>query len=173
MRYLYPIFLVTLFLFSCDDGDVAVTNFNFDTSANVLSCNNVLYKIKSNELLYLSLPVGTFKNEKTEIDKPIQLPINSINLVAYRQYNTPVTTNSFCATVTPANLIVTGEWIALEGVADQTGLIQIVSTEVIDRTTGAITGYNHEIRLIKTIFANGFNQFVFENYLVGTYTTTL
>ncbi len=162
---------VVLFAVSaCDDGNFKVTNFNFDT-ATIQNCNGVLYKINKNEMLLLDIPATTFVNTPTT--EPILLNVNATNRLIYRQYNTTVTSDSFCTTIPPASLSVSEEWSVKEGVEKSTGLIQIITTEIKDATTEVVTGYNHEIRLLNVAFTNANSQFVFENYLFGNYKTGL
>lgn len=157
-----------LVLSSCDDGDIEVSQFNFDTS-EIEICNNVLYKISGKEMLLLDLPTDTFKNEVTTPEAPQLLNINATNRILYRLYSINPTTTLFCTTISPSNFVVTDEWQAVQGVDQKTGLIQIVTTAVVNAVTAEITGYKHEIRLLKVEFTNGKSQFVFENYLVGVY----
>ncbi len=171
MKRFLLIFCLALFINACDDGEVTVSSFNFD-NATINKCNNVLYKLNKNEVLFLSLPDGTFKNELTADALPVTLNINSVNGLIYRMYNTTLSTASFCTTIPPSGLAVTDEWFAREGVDKQSGVIQITTTAVSDEA-GTITGYNHEIRLINVAFSNAKSQFVLENYLFGNYVTTL
>lgn len=164
--------LVLALVVSCDDGDVTVTAFNFDNST-IQFCENVVYKTNKNELLYLNIPADSFKNQVTPVDEPIKVNLGTSNSVVYRLYALDVKSSDFCGTVTPSTAIVVNEWIALPGVENESGYVQIVTTEKKDQTTGAVTGYEHEIRLINMTFTNGTGQFIFDNYLVGLHSTTL
>ena len=166
MKRLFFLWVVLIFVSSCDDGNFKVSNFNFD-SATIQNCNGVLYKINKNEMLLLDIPASTFSNVPTT--EPIVLNVNSTNRLIYRQYNTTVSSATFCATIPPASLSVTEEWSVKEGVDKSTGLIQVITTEIKDPTTEVVTGYNHEIRLLNVAFSNANSQFVFENYLFGNY----
>lgn len=170
-RYILLLFIV-VFTLSCDDGDLKVSNFNFDT-ASIQFCNNVLYKINKEEMVLLDIPATTFVNAVTPENAPILLNINGTNRLIYRLYNTTQTAASFCTTIPPANIAVADEWIAQQGVDKLSGLIQIKTTEIKDATTAAVTGYNHEIRFLNVIFTNANSNFVFENYLFGNYVTNL
>lgn len=170
MKRLFFLWVVLMFVSSCDDGNFKVSNFNFDT-ATIQNCNGVLYKINKNEILFLDIPASTFSNVPTT--EPIVLNVNSTNRLIYRQYNTSLTSSTFCTTIPPASLSVIEEWSVKEGVEKSTGLIQIITTEIKDPTTEAVTGYNHEIRLLNVVFSNANSQFVFENYLFGNYKTGL
>lgn len=162
--------LILLAVCACDDGNFKVSNFNFDT-ASIQNCNGVLYKINKNEMLLLDIPASTFANVPTT--EPILINVNATNRLIYRQYNTTVTPTSFCTTIPPASLSVTEEWSVQEGVEKSTGLIQVITTEIKEATTEAVTGYNHEIRFLNVAFANANSKFVFENYLFGNYKTGL
>lgn len=169
---LFLLVLVMALAVSCDDGDVTVTAFNFD-NASIQFCENVVYKTNKNELLYLNIPADSFKNQVTPVDEPIKVNLGTSNSVGYRLYALDVTSNDFCGTITPTTAIVMNEWMALAGVENESGYVQIITTETKDETTGVVTGYEHEIRLINMTFTNGTGQFIFDNYLVGVHTTTI
>lgn len=169
--------LVCAFIFnSCDDGDIALENFNFDTSAAVKDCtinNDLYFKIKNNEALILKVPAESFVNEVTPADTPRKLIINSTNLVIYRLFNGTVSSDYFCTDIPPASPIVSDEWNALEGVQDVSGIIEITTTEILNPDTLVLTGYNHRIVFRNITFANDTNSFVYEEYVFGSYVTPL
>ncbi len=80
---------------ACDDGDITLESFNFDTVA-VQNCptNDLVYKINRNELLLISIPATSFINEATPIGSPRIITINSTNRIVYRLYSDNVTAPS-------------------------------------------------------------------------------
>lgn len=169
--------LVCAFIFnSCDDGDITLENFNFDTAAAVNDCtvnNNLYFKIKNSEALILKTPATSFINEETPAGTPRKLIINTTNQVIYRLFSSTVTSDYFCADVPPATPTVTDEWNAAEGVQDMSGLIEITTTKIFNPDTQVLTGYNHYIVFKNITFFNSTNSFVYEDYIFGNYVTTL
>lgn len=173
MKKLFGILVCALLLSSCDDGEIVLQSFNFDTVA-IQKCSDkeVLFKINKEEMLLLDIPSVYFPNEITPDGEPRIVTISSINRVLYRKYSGNVSNSSICDDVPPASPIVSNEWTAANG-----GTVEIITTAitVTDEITGEVTttGYNHQIRFINVQFVGSNDSFVFEEYLFGTYTTTL
>ncbi|HLF53044.1 hypothetical protein [Flavobacterium sp.] len=168
--------LVCAFIFnSCDDGDITLENFNFDTAAAVNDCtvnNDLYFKIKNNEALILQTPATSFENTVTPVDTPRTLVINSTNQVIYRLFSGPVTSTYFCSDIPEATPTVSDEWIASNGIEGVSGIIEITTTQILNPDTQAITGYNHYIVFRNITFSNADNSFVYEEYVFGNYVTT-
>jgi hypothetical protein len=162
-----------LLISSCDDGDIVLQSFNFDNVA-IQKCSDkeVLFKINKDELLLLDIPSVYFPNEITPVGEPRIATISSINRVLYRKYSGNASNSTICSDVPPASPAVLNEWGAANG-----GTIEIVTTArtVTDEITGevTITGYNHQIKFINIQFVGAQDSFVFDEYLYGTYTTSL
>src|SRR5690554_7940982 len=104
--------LLTLFLWSCDDGDMSVTTFNF-TSQNLSKCqnNSYIYNVNQNEVLLLDIPVNNFVNiEETRV-----YTLGSADKLVYRLYSAPVNNSVLCADFPVSEPQVVDEWIALAG----------------------------------------------------------
>ena len=102
--------LVLLLLFPilqcCDDGDVIVTNFNFE-NAPLQSCGGVgdyvFYKINPKVFESLSLKLGTTDSiYNKEESKTYQLN-GSTNYVNYRMYDGPIGSDYFCNSIPPTS----------------------------------------------------------------------
>lgn len=173
MKKLFGLLVCALLLSSCDDGDIVLQSFNFNNVA-IQKCSDkeVLFKINKEEMLLLDIPAVYFPNEITPDGAPRIVTISSINRVLYRKYSDNVSSSSICSDVPPASPTVSNEWTAANG-----GSIEIITTArtVTDEITGevTITGYNHQIKFINIQFVGAQDSFVFDEYLYGTYTTTL
>lgn len=173
MKKLFGLLVCALLLSSCDDGDIVLQSFNFGTAA-IQKCSDkeVVFKINGEELLLVDIPAVYFPNEVTPEGSPRIVTISSVNRVLYRKYSGTVTNNTICSDIPPASPTVSNEWTAANG-----GTIQIITTEktTTDEVTGevTVTGYNHQIKFINIQFVGSDDSFVFDEYLFGTYTTSL
>lgn len=168
--------LVCAFIFnSCDDGDMNLKSFNFDTAAAVNDCsenNGLFFKIRGNEALILETPLlSAFPNEETP-DGPRIILINSENRVIYRLFNGTVTESYFCSSVPPVDPTVSDEWTASDGVTGVSGYIEITTT-AIENDLLEVTGYRHSIVFKNITFSNSENSFVYETYIFGDYVTSI
>lgn len=175
MKRFISILLITIFLNSCDDGNLTIEKFNFDTTASIQSCESksLYYKLSNKEALLLQIPASSFVNEVTPVGEPRQIIINSTNKLVYRLYNENASSDVFCATIPPASPKIVEEWTAIDGVANVSGIIEITTTAIKDDTTLAITGYNHSVVFKNITFKNNSQSFVYEQYVFGNYTTSI
>ena len=163
------VLLASVFMLqACDDGDITLESFNFDTVA-VQNCptNDLVYKINRNELLLISIPATIFINEATPIGSPRIITINSTNRIVYRLYSDNVTAPTICDILPPASPVVQKEWNATGGT------IEIISNAIYAADETTITGYTHNIKFVNVNFANPENSFSFTEYIFGNYVTTL
>jgi hypothetical protein len=88
MKKLLFLIASILLLQACDDGDITLESFDFET-ATVQSCpsNNLVFKINENELLLLNIPTSSFVNEETPDGSPRIVAVNSTNKIIYRIYS--------------------------------------------------------------------------------------
>jgi len=158
--------LLTLFLWSCDDGDMSVTTFNF-TSQSLSKCqnNSFIYNVNQNEVLLLDIPLNNFINvEGTRV-----YTLGSGDKLVYRLYSAPVNNSVLCADFPVSEPQVLDEWTALAGAT-----IEITTYANPDSENGGIleiSGYTHYIVLKDVIFKKGNSQMVYEEYVFGNYTT--
>lgn len=173
MKKLFGILVCFLLLTGCDDGDLVLESFDFDTVA-IQKCpnKNLLFKINGDELLLMDIPASFFPPEVTPADQPRIVTISGTNQVLYRKYSGTASNNTICSEIPPANPTVNAQWTAANG-----GTIQITTTErtttdpVTNETT--LVGHNHQIKFTNIQFVGENDTFVFEEYLFGTYTTNL
>lgn len=157
---------VFVFLVSCDDGEITLASFDFNTEEAVEKCNStdIFYKTTSNELLLINIAFTYFQNEVTST--PIQVAVdNSTTTVLYRTYDATISGSNICSTIPLATPVVTKEWVATGGT------IEIETNEVL--TNGTVTGYTHTITFKNINFASSSESFSFESYLFGSYVTSL
>ncbi len=168
MKKLFVLVASIFLLQACDDGDIALESFNFD-NVLVQNCtsNNLVFKIKNNELLLLNIPSSSFANEETPDGSPRVIPVNSTNKIIYRIYSGNISLSGICSILPPANPIVSNEWNA------SGGTIEIISDKLFAADGITVTGYTHNIRLVNVNFSNAENSFSFTSYIFGNYKTNL
>ncbi|WP_031425320.1 hypothetical protein [Flavimarina sp. Hel_I_48] len=128
LRY-FLIFVLFAFV-SCNDGDVIVTNFDFEgldinlcRTAQVNQPENIKYvfsKINpdTQEALVLEFITSEPILSKTTDGKPYEIKFNGTTAkVNYRIFNAEVTEDYFCSAIPPASPIVNEEYISGEGTA--------------------------------------------------------
>lgn len=162
------VFMFCLFLLGCDDGDITLQSFNFE-GQNIQKCsdNNLIFKIKNDELLLIDIPESNFANEVTPDDQPREVPLNTSNIVIYRKYSGNLSSTSICSTLAPATPIVNKEWNATGGT------ILIETDEIFDTDGTTIVGYTHNITFQNVSFSNAENTFSFTTYVFGNYVKSL
>lgn len=164
------LFLITsiLLLQACDDGDITLESFDFET-ATIQSCpsNNLVFKINENELLLLNIPTSSFVNEETPDGSPRIVAVNSTNKIIYRIYSDNLNTTSICSILPPATPVVTNEWNA------SGGTIEIITDKLFAADGITVTGYTHNIRFVNVNFSNTENSFSFTSYNFGNHRTSL
>ena len=159
MKKLFTL-IITLFLFSCSDGDFEVPAFEFTETIN--SCNDYfLYKTSASktETIFVSFTsnqLGTSLGENT-------YSISSNAPVTYRIFDEKLDSDYFCQTVPPIKPKVLKELNALEG------SIIIITTEVLDNNN-VVTGYTYDISFKNLLFMDDTERIYFESLDFGTYT---
>ena len=121
MNRLFAVIVFSIFLQSCDDGDVILTNFNFDNAA-LKTCgdvgNYVFYKENPQVFESLSLKLGTTDSiYKTEGLKIYDLNGTS-NYVNYRNYDGALGNNYFCNSIPPTSPKVESDYLASSGTVE-------------------------------------------------------
>ena|SRR5690554_712065 len=158
----------TLLLHGCSDGDIIVSNFNFENS-DLQTCgdigNYVFYKQNNQVFESLSLRLGTTDSiYKLEGGKTYDLS-GSNSFVNYRTYDGPLPNNYFCSSIPPSSPKVNSDYIATSGTA------QIIVTFLYDtpiprainqESIPTPTGHNKET----SNYSPGFRQTVRKNVQV-------
>lgn len=168
MKKLFVLVASVFMLQACDDGDITLESFNFDT-VGIQKCtnNNLIFKINGDELLLLNIPAASFANEETPDGSPRVVNVNASNQIIYRIYSGNINSNSICSTIPPASPTVQNEWNATGGT------IEIVTDALYALDGVTITGYTHNIKFKNVNFSGSSNSFSFIEYTFGNYETSL
>lgn len=128
-------FLFALFLLSsCDDGNVIVTDFNFDSDSQLNRCQNgssqVFYIVNTNpdETISFSFSDDDFDGTYEGLIGPQTetIDLSESNKLVYRTYNGKINGNSyFCSGIPPSKPEVTDEYISVNG-----GSIELITSVI-------------------------------------------
>jgi len=151
-----------MMLQGCDDGDIIITDFNFE-NAELKTCggvgNYVFYKQNPQIFESLSLRLGTTDSiYSTEGERAYELGANT-NFVNYRSYDGPLGTNYFCNSIPPTSPKVEVDYLAVSGTARV-----IVTFEQEDQ----ILRKSIQIILKDVVLVNGDIQIIEETLDMGT-----
>jgi len=124
MKKIIFILSLSLSLFSCNDGDIIVTDFNFNPT-NLDNCGGpgdyVFFNI-NNSATAESISLQLETNEILFLDSGVQEYVlnGSSNTVNYRKYTADVTNDYFCSNIPPTAPTVSIEYIGASGIAELT-----------------------------------------------------
>lgn len=123
MKKILFLFIASLLLQSCDDGDIIITSFNFD-DAELKACgqkgNYVFYKINPDALESLSLKLGVSDSLYKDAGPKTYALNGTTNFVNYRTYDGDLGASYFCSSIPPTAPIVTVDYLAASGSAELT-----------------------------------------------------
>jgi hypothetical protein len=120
MKKYLSIFVISLFLTACNDGDVILTSFNFG-DANLEFCGGpgdyVFFKINNQAAESIALQLGTtevlfFESDTLEVNLD-----GNANKVTYRSFDDIVMANYFCDNIPPTTPGVISNFIGTDGLA--------------------------------------------------------
>lgn len=139
MKKLLIISVLLILCFACNDGDIIVTNFDFDET-NLNSCGGpgeyTFFNINNSsaaESISLSLSTTDLLFLESSI---VEYPINSsTNTVNYRKYNDDVSSDYFCNNIPPTTPIVTLEFLGESGIAELTTIVSKLDDDGIEEDT--------------------------------------
>lgn len=120
-RFVYLLLALSL-ITSCDDGDLIVTDFNFE-NRNLEWCgdteNQVLFNINNQQVhealafrFSLNTPTPRFLSTETG---QLPIPLTAENQVIYRVFDGEVTADYFCNSIPPVSPSVTEEYRSTSG----------------------------------------------------------
>ena len=122
MKKIFGLFCTALLLSSCDDGDIVVTDFDFDNQA-LSWCGDtqdqVVFNINNSqvhEAIAFRFSLDTPETEffSTEIGQ-MSIPLNSSNQIIYRVFDNTVDDSYFCNEIPPVAPNVTEEYRSTSG----------------------------------------------------------
>ncbi len=121
MKKFLFLFIASILLQSCDDGDIIVTSFNFD-DADLENCGNlgnyVFYIVNPDAQESISLRLGV-TDSIYRVAGIKEYPINgTANFVNYRTYDGDLGSDYFCSSVPPTSPNVTVDYRGESGIAE-------------------------------------------------------
>ena len=124
MKNYFLALFTALFLISCDDGDLIVTDFDF-VENNIQTCEGrdnlqVFFKLNnelSNEAIALVFELEPVDEDFLirELDEPLTIELDDQNYVVYRTFDGEVTAGYFCNEVPPTSPNVNEEYRSTTG----------------------------------------------------------
>lgn len=168
MRKILALLLFIPMIQSCDDGDVILTNFNFE-NATLQSCgdvgNYVFYKVNPKVFESLSLKLGTSDSlYNKEESKTYQLN-GSTNFVNYRMYDGPLGSDYFCNSIPPTSPKTVTDYRGNSG--------SVVTTVKFIYENDKLTKKSLQITLKDLVLINSDEQIIVETLDMGTIEKTL
>lgn len=145
MKKIIGLLLITTLFNACDDGDVQIETVDLsDAETKKCDSKNILYQIKDNKAMFLS--ISDFTNAfKNEIETRTVTIDNSTNKLLYRIYNGTVDATNICNDIQPITPITTEEWVA------EYGTLSITTTAVksapVESGFSKIIKYKHAMIL--------------------------
>ena len=141
--------------------------FAFNKTLEQCSTSKQLYDYNSNEALILDIDPALIVNEATPLNTPrIGLISDTKNKLTYRLFSGLLTGAYFCNTTFPTTPTVSEEWIAVPGVANTNGTIEVT-------TTVFGNGFKHTVVLKKAKMKKGSSDFLLgDTYIYGELLTT-
>lgn len=135
-RFLFLLILSSIFIQSCDDGDIIVRSFNFD-NAELKTCgdvgNYVFYKVNPDSKESLSLKMEVLDSLYRE-EGIVNYTLNGSTIVVdYRTYDAALGNNYFCSSIPPTSPNVTVEYVASSGTAVFTTTFLIEDNDGVPR----------------------------------------
>lgn len=161
MNRLFFILFLSFFLKGCNDGDVIVTDLDFE-NVDLKTCgtigNYIFYKENSQVFQSLSLRLGTTDTlYKTEGTKTYELS-GATNFVNYRSYDGLLGNNYFCSSIPPTSPKVQSDYLAVSGTAQVIVTFDEEQTPIVK---------NVQIILKNLVLISGNNQIIQETLDMG------
>ena len=155
--------------FAFGDYVVSTTSLPFAFTKVIKQCPSTkqLYDKNSSEALILDIDPSLIVNAATPLNTPRTGLISSTkNKLTYRLFSGLLTDDYFCNTTFPTNPTVLEEWIAVAGVANTSGIIEVT-------TTVFGNGFKHTVIIKKAKLQKGNSDFLLgDNYIYGELLTT-
>lgn len=141
--------------------DSSRLTFNFTN--NFSNCDNVLVCRTANELIQIQLPQN-FVFPTTNQNQTIAL--NNTNLLRYFVFRKTFTVDEGMECEFPT-VPIKEDWQV------NNGSLQIETIAITNSTSGQVTGYRHNLKLIQAQFKKDESTFVLTDKILGTYTVEL
>ena len=124
MKKIFLFFCLTAVFQSCDDGDIIVSDFNFNEDTNLNLCQedntNILHFIdpETNEAISFTFENADFDGTFDGLmpPEPITININNTNRINYRLLDGEASSNEyFCQDIPPSSPLVIEEFVSTTG----------------------------------------------------------
>jgi hypothetical protein len=141
--------------------------FLFDETVEQCSTSKQIYNYTSSEALILDIDPALIVNTATPLNTPRTGLISAtVNKLTYRLFSGLLTSSYFCNTTFPTTPAVSEEWIAVAGVANVSGIVEVTSTSFAN-------GFKHTIILKNVTMKKGNNDFKLgDSFIYGELLTT-
>lgn len=172
MKKIVGLLLVAISLTACDDGDLVFEKLNFD-GQQIQKCpdNQLYFKVNDTELLLVDFSdtrdsiSGSILNPAAPLNIAQELITSSITKIYYRTYDAPISANTICSLLAPANPKVTSEYTSLTGgKIFYTRLITPVVSE-----TAVNVNYTYTINFENITLTNGTSDIRYAKLPYGSY----
>jgi hypothetical protein len=142
------LFFVLLIGFSCNDGDLDISSFEFEDEVNICGVTQyTLYRLSTNE--QRESLIVTLTDQQIRKDEDLVIPVavseNGNYTVTYRLFDDQLTDDYFCSAVPPVDPTVIKDW---RGVA---GTIIVQNEPIYDTEEENITGWKHYVVLVDVV----------------------
>lgn len=135
MKHFFTLLIAACMFFSCDDGDIIVTSFDFDEIA-LEQCGDlgeyIFYKINNVNLEALSLRLRTQDSILLKEGNWTYTLDESNNTVNYRTFNQDIPEIYFCSFIPPTTPTIERDYVSTQG----TLLVTSQITDTIEPPAG-------------------------------------
>lgn len=119
MKKVFILLTVAVFWSGCNDGDIVLTNFDFDDQ-NLETCgeigNYVFFKVNTSTQESISLKLNTTDVLFME-SGIVTYTLNESNFVNYRKFSDGISSSYFCNAVPPTSPLASQDYLATSGSA--------------------------------------------------------
>lgn len=153
--------LLSLTIFSCNDGNVSEPIFDFN--ATISSCGTyILYRTNTDKTEALILNLSESALGTTEGTETLNLGSNNIY---YRVFDSAIGSDYFCQDIPPSTPSVLKDLVASSGT--------ITITTTANYENNIVVSYTYDISLENLLFNDGDNSIIYETYDFGSLTLTV
>jgi hypothetical protein len=127
------------------------------TSIPIARCQNnnqLLYKISNSQSLNLEINPELF-NATVGTNTVL---LDAITKLSHLKYNGTLSGTFFCSSPLPSTPVLQQTWIANQGIFNESGMLEITTTEILDLENNII-GYNYKFKLLGVTMSKGIEFF--------------
>jgi len=136
MKKIFSLIVICVLAISCDDGDIIVTNFNFDDQ-DLQTCGGigdyVFFKINTSSQESISLKLAT--TDVLFMESGVDTySLDESNFVNYRKFEDGISTAYFCSSIPPTSPIAIQNYLANSGTAVLTTLTTLDDNDNVEES---------------------------------------